>query len=308
MPFRLFFLSAAIFFFVPDSGICQNTEKIFFNAKDSANDYYLAVPPLSGNIQGVQVLLASFNTPEYFLPETKLQNVAYGNDMLTIFASMNGRLCADSSSVERINHILQDIVTRFSADTSKFALGGFMYAGNIVLRYTELSYEHPRQFQIHPKLVFAIDCPVDLLGLVHWCEKEIKKNYFTGNVGDAKYILNELTINYGNYIDHPEKYIQLSPFNMESKVAGNEQFLKNVPVRLYYDTDISWELKNRRNSYYDTYIPNGSELVNRLLLGGNNEAEFISSKQPGFRSNGIRNPHSWSIVDEVDCIQWINKN
>jgi hypothetical protein len=43
------------------------------------------------------------------------------------------------------------------------------------------------------------------------------------------------------------------------------------------------------------------------LLAGNNEAEFISSRLPGLRSSGIRNPHSWSVVDEVDCVQWIKE-
>ena len=118
---------------------------------------------------------------------------------------------------------------------------------------------------------------------MHWCEAEIKKNYFPGNVGDAKYILDALTKEYGSYAEHAEKYIQVSPFNKDAPMPGNEQFLKHVAVRFYYDTDIEWELKNRRNSYYDTYIPDGSEMVKRLLLEGNDDAEFISSKQPGYQ-------------------------
>ena len=58
-------------------------------------------------------------------------------------------------------------------------------------------------------------------------------------------------------------------FIQDGQLPGNEQFLSKVAVRLYYDTDIEWELKNRRNSYYDTYIPDGSEMVKRLLLEGN---------------------------------------
>ncbi len=50
-----------------------------------------------------------------------------------------------------------------------------------------------------------------------------------------------------------------------------------------------------------------SELVSRLVLMGNKHAEFVSSKTPGRRSNGLRHPHSWSIVDEVDCVQWMKE-
>ena len=71
-------------------------------------------------------------------------------------------------------------------------LGALGYAGNIALRYTEMCYENPKQFPVLPKAVFAMNCPVDLTGLVHWCENEIKKNYFPGNVADGKYILDAL--------------------------------------------------------------------------------------------------------------------
>ncbi len=302
---RIFFLSLAIFCFIPRYGNGQNTEKVFFDKTDSANDYYLAIPPLSGNIKGVQVSLASFMSPETILSESKLQNVAYGNDLLTIVASLGPELSADSSSVNRITNILKNVIVHYSADTSGFAIGALGYAGNIVLRYTEMCYENPTQFPVLPKAVFAMDCPVDLPGLVHWCENEIKKNYYSGDSGDAKYIMDDLAKKYGSYAEHPEKYIQASPFYREGQSPGDEKFLSKVAVRLYYDTDIEWQLKTRRNSYYDTYIPDGSELIKRLLLQGNQDAEFIASKQPGLRSNGIRTPYSWSLPDEVECIQWI---
>jgi hypothetical protein len=303
--FHFIFFCVLVISILPYSSNSQNTEKIIFNSSDSADDYYLAIPPLSGNIQGVQVLLASFMPPEFILSESKLQNVAYGNDLLTIIASMGQGLSADSSSVSRISIILKNVINHFSSDTSRFAIGALGYTGNIALRYTEMCYENPKQFPILPKAVFAMNCPVDLPGLVHWCENEIKKNYFSGNVGDGKYILDALEKKYGSYAEHHEKYIQVSPFYKDGQLPGNEKFLSKVAVRLYYDTDIEWELKNRRNSYYDTYIPDGSELIKRLLLEGNENAEFISSKQPGVRSNGMRTPFSWSLPDEVDCIQWI---
>ena len=157
--------SLIILFSIPRQTLSQFSEKIVFNSKDSANDYYLAVRPLSGNIHGVQVLLTSFNPPEFVLAESKLPNIAYGNDLLTIIASLNQSFCADSSSVDRINQILQHVITHYSADTSRFVLGGFMYAGTTALRYTELCYENPSRYPVLPKAVFGINTPVDLTGL-----------------------------------------------------------------------------------------------------------------------------------------------
>ena len=184
-----FVLSVNFCFCLPFAGYGQFTEKIIFNNRDSANDYYLAVPPVSGNIQGVMVLVSSFASPEYIFTESKLPNTAMGNDLLTIIASLGTSLWADSASVSRINQILSHVVKHYSADTAKFVIGAMGYAGNTCLRYTEMCYEKPGQFPVLPKAVFAISCPVDLTALAQWCEHEIKKNYYAGDVGDAKYIL-----------------------------------------------------------------------------------------------------------------------
>ena len=79
----------------------------------------------------------------------------------------------------------------------------------------------------------------------------------------------------------------------------------NIPVRVYHDMDVAWQLKNRRRGLMDNNAFCSSELINRLLLMGNERAEFIQSEWPGFRSNGMRHTHSWSIVDEVELIQWM---
>ena len=309
MNFRFFTLLIAFIFILPLIANCQYIQKIVFDEKDSANGFYLAVPPRSGNIKGTLVLLSDFYDLDGIISETKLHNIAYanGNDMLTIFASMKQKLYADTVTVNRINTILKNAVSKFSADTSRFAMGGFDYAGNIALRYTELTYQYPNNFLIHPKAVFAVAAPVDLFDLWHQCERQIKKNYYSGSVGDAKYILDAMTKENGTIYSNREAYNKLTAFDREEQTPGNEQYLKNVAVRLYYDTDIDWQLKNRRNSYYDTDIPCGSELIDRLLLMGNNNAEFISAEQPGSRSNGTRNPVSFSIVDENECIKWLKQ-
>ncbi|MEP7373050.1 MAG: hypothetical protein ABI675_06630 [Chitinophagaceae bacterium] len=286
----------------------QNIEKVTFDPKDSTAGYYLSIQPQSKNIKGVVVLLTSFLSPENLLPETKLHNVAYTNDILTIVTSTKQKLYADSAAVKRITVILKDVVTRFSADTSKFALAGYDEAGNIALRYTELAYQNPSSYLVQPKAIVGIDSPVDLFGLWHWAEKQIKKNYWPGAVGDAKYYLDAMTKENGTIYTNPEAYKKLSPFNRNEETPGNERYLRNVPVRLYYDTDIEWQLRNRRNSFYDTKMADGSELISRLLLSGNDQAEFIASKQPGLRTDGSRRPNSISIVNEVECIHWIKKS
>ena len=286
----------------------QNYERVLFDSSDSTNGYYLAVRPQSKEIKGVLVLLTSFQSPESLLPETKLHNVAFANDLLTVIAPMKQKLYADSFAVARLNSLFKDVATRFVCDTSRFALAGYDEAGDIALRYTELSFEHPENFLVQPKAVFGIDAPVDLFGLWRWSENQFKKNYWQGAVGDAHYYIDTMTKENGTIYNNATRYQFLTPFYREGQGVGNEQYLKNVAVRLYYDTDIKWQLENRRNSYYDTKFADGSELIKQLLLMGNDKAEFRSSNQPGIRSNGQRHPNSLSIVDEVECVQWIKRS
>ena len=309
MNLRLLVSIVAFVFLLPLAANCQYIEKIVFDNKDSTGGFYLAVRPRSGTIKGTVVLFSNFFDLDGIISETKLHNVAYaeGNDMLTIFASMKQKFYADSITVRRINDILKNVITKFSADTSRFAMGGFDLAGIIALRYAELTYEHPRDFLVHPKAVFGVSSSVDLFDLWHQCERQIKKNYNPGTVGDAKYILDAMTKENGTIYNNMEAYNKLSAFNREEQTPGNEQYLKDVAVRLYYDTDIEWQLKNRRNSLYDTDIPCGSEFINRLLLLGNSNAEFVSAKQPGIRSDGTRNPVSYSIVDDAECVKWLKE-
>ncbi len=304
---RFLHLLGLLLFLIPAIAGAQNFSKIIYDRKDTLNDYYIAVPPVSGTVNAAVVLFTSFGKPENILSETKLQNVASANNMLTVFASLNNSLCADSATLLNIEKIIKNVTSVYKVDTSHIVLGGYIYAGNIILRYTELSYQFPSEYGVRPKAVLAINCPVDLVELTRICEREIQKNYIPVSVNESSFILKTLADECGPVNGNIDNYISLSPFYYNSLSSGNERFLQNVAVRLYYDTDINWELKNRRDGYYDTYLPGGSELIKRLLLMGNTKAEFVESKNPGIRSNGLRNPSSWSVVDEVECIQWVKK-
>lgn len=305
MFLRLFTLSVLFQVAFPYLSTAQYIERVSFDKRDSATGHYLAVTPQSKQIKGVVVLLTSFLPPDDLLTETKLHGVAYTNDLLLVVAPMAQKLYADTAAINRINAVLNDIQLRYAADTSKFAIAGYDEAGGIALRYTELAYQHPATYPIAPKAVFTVDSPVDLFGLWHWSEQQIKKNYWPGAVGDAKFYLETMTRENGTIYNNGDQYKKLTPFYKDADSIGNEQYLKDVAVRLYYDADVEWQLANRRNSLYDTKMPDGSELVKRLLLAGNNKAELIASRKQGVRNNGLRHPSTIAIVDEVDCIQWI---
>jgi hypothetical protein len=286
----------------------QNYERVVLDEKDPTTGYYLAVPP-KGNIEGVLVLLPGFNeSPENALPETKLHNVAYANNILTLFIPFGAKIYIDAATQSLINRALTDSIKRFNANPESFVIGGFSAGGTIALRYAELCQEKPANFPIKPKAVFTIDSPVDLVELWKYFDRELERNFSEVGMNEARFIQGMMkkdlsgtpTSNYSAYVSH-------SPFTKDLTKAGNEQFLKNIPVRLYHDVDLVWQLQNRRRSAFDNNVACASELIARLMKMGSDKAELMIAKRPGYRSNGMRHTHSWSIVDEVELIQWMKQ-
>ncbi len=39
---------------------------------------------------------------------------------------------------------------------------------------------------------------------------------------------------------------------------------------------------------------------------GSENIELIETTDRGYRADGTRHPHSWSIIDKADLIQWMN--
>lgn len=286
----------------------QNFEEVVFNDKD-ADDYYIQLKPPTDKVIGVLLLLPGYGEKaESIFPSSKLFNTAYANNIWTIAMAGGEKLYADEKVLDKLNRGLADLLRRNpTIPKDKFIIGGFSAGGTISLRYAEYSIENSAKTPVVLKGVFAVDSPIDLVDIWEYFQREIKKNYSDAGVFEAKFVSEQMKKEIGTPATNPTKYNELTPFNHRLTEAGNEKHLKNMAVRVYHDVDIEWQLKQRRRSLFDSNELSSSELINRLLLMGNERAEFMTSKQPGMRSNGMRHPHSWSIVDEVECIQWIIK-
>lgn len=280
-------------------------EKIVVDSTDDVSGYYLAVRPTDRAINGALILLNGFGSQaEKIFPETRLPETAARAGILTICMAMGNKICADSMVEQRLNALLRDVVQRFGIKPDAFILGGFSAGGAIALRYTERCRESPGHYPVQPRAVFAVDSPVDLLALWQFFERQTTRNFAPAAVGEARFVSDLMRKEYGTPSENRDVYLKLTPFCADLAEAGNERHLTDIPVRVYHDVDIPWLLKNRRQSAFDANFAASSELINRLLLAGNERAEFVSGKT-GIRSNGDRHPHAWSIVDEEECVRWM---
>jgi pimeloyl-ACP methyl ester carboxylesterase len=284
----------------------QSVKKIVLDEKDSVSGYYLAVEPQGNLITGVLVLLPGFGmNAESIFPESKLYNVAYINNILTITFAEGNKLYADSIVQSKLNAVLEDVIRKYKVSPEKFVLSGYSAGGIVALRYVELCNEFPDKYPIKPKGIFTVDSPPDIFTIWDNLEESYKNKYSLMAYNEAVNVMKYVKNDHGVPRENIALYSKLTPFSMDKKYGDNEKYLKNTPVRVYHDVDIAWRLINSTQSVRDDNYYITSELIKRLLIMGNKKAEFMQSFQTGYRSDGRRHPHSWSIVNEVECIQWI---
>lgn len=293
--------------FACNSAQTQVLEKIALPLKGGHTTSCVLVKPKTEKIKGVLVLIAGFGqTAEHVFPESKIPEIAHAHDLLTVSVGFGAKMYADSAVVNDLNEIVETVLHQYGVDKTDFIFGGFSIGGAIAVRYVEYCKEQPDKFPVVPRGVFAVDSPVDLIDLWYYFEREMARDFDPTGVAEAKYVADILKKEIGTPETNRPQYELLTPFDRNKNTPGNEQYLKTVPLRVYHDLDINWYLKNRRRSAYDCNFPNSSELINRLMGMGNKAAEFVVGKT-GYRSNGTRHPHAWSIVDETAFVEWANK-
>jgi hypothetical protein len=286
----------------------QTIKEISIDKTSSPDKYYVVEP--KDSIKGVLLLLpGSYQEAESIFPETKLHNVAYVNKILVVtFTCDKTKAYIDESIIFKINRVLTDVIVKYKIPRDKFVIGGYSAGGMISLSFVEYCKQYPEKAVINPQAVFTVDSPVDLIDLWYTLNREIEKNFSEAAINEANAFLKTMKEDLkGTPEDNLGNYIKHSPYYHGIKDGGNVKFLNDIPVRLYHDPDILWQLKNRRRDFFDMNELCASAMINKLLLMGNDKAEFMISDRPGYRSNGYRHPHSWSIVEEVECIQWIRK-
>ncbi len=271
----------------------------------TVNNYFVVEP--KGEIKGAMILLpgASY-APESIFPETKLHNVAYLHNILVVALDYGkNNIYLTDNDLHKINIVLTDVMKKYAVSKDKFVIGGYSGGGINSLNYTIHCKQFPEKAVIDPQGVFTADAPVDLTEVYYSLNREIEKNFSEAAMNEARYFLPRIEADMnGTPETNPENYIKHSPYSHRVKDGGNVKYLLNVPVRLHHDIDVTWRLKNRRQDLFDMNDAYASAMVNWLLLNGNDKAEFVIADRPAMMSNGVRNTHAWSVIEEVSCVLW----
>lgn len=278
----------------------QGPEYIYRNAKDSLRNFYVVRPP-AGSIKGA-IVLVSIGLSD------SAKKAAYAKGILlmtAVPADAYPDFLIGNLVPERLDSMISEAILKYKIPGGKIMIGGMSAAGTAAVRFAEYCSQGKSAFRIRPLAVFAADPPLDYERLYNESENAVLRNYSADAVAEGKQLMSFFKDKLkGAPGDNRPAYQQASPFSHTVKQGGNAAVLTDMYVRMYAEPDINWWINNRRKDLYDLNVLDIAAFINQLKLLGNNKAELIVTSNKGYGKDGSRHPHSWSIVDETDLLNW----
>jgi hypothetical protein len=274
--------------------------------KDSSTLFYEKIVPTNKPIGVLVILPGSGERLEDVRKQTSLHTLALQQNLLVIFPSINWGTNKHIPEHQFLDIIFKQIVKEYKVPKDKFVIGGFSGGGMIALTYAEKANKYTDSTFIKPKAIFGVDPPLDYAHLWKHCENDIERNVSEAAVMEGKWIIDMYTKEFGGSpYNYKDNYIKYSIFSYSEKDGGNAKYLKTTPILLYTEPDITWQMQNRQRDYYDLNCIDIAAMINFLQIQGNKNAKLIVTNNKGRRLNGMKHPHSWSIMDSQECLTWI---
>ena len=132
--------------------------------------------------------------------------------------------------------------------------------------------------------------------------------FIAQTANEGTWVSGYLEANLGGTPDeNMQAYINYSPYCYSDENVNNYLNFKNIAIRAYTEPDVNWWIETRRKDYYSMNSIDLAALINALKIAGNENAELITTQNKGYLPDRTRHPHSWSIVDEIEMVDWFLK-
>jgi hypothetical protein len=278
---------------------CNNEKKK--DSKNRDNIGYILKIPLKP--KGLIVIFPKFgndvNTTEY---QTKIDNEAYKNNYASIIFDYNKQFILNKKDFYNIYNIIKTVIYNYNIPENEITIGGFSVGGTIALSYCIWINKLKKKIN-KPKKIFVGDSPVDLLDLYKRKEKFLKKES-NKSKDEAKFIISLLDYSLGNPKKGISMYLDYSPYVREDIDNSNIKHLKGFTINFYSEPNLEWYKKTLNFDYQDTNSYQIELFINDLKRYGVENVNHIKTKNKGY-INQKENPHSWSIINEQDFIDWV---
>lgn len=225
---------------------------------------------------------------------------------LVLVAPPAGTLFGGASHIRQLEDTIVEALRTVTPSTLPIAIGGFSAGGTDAILLAERCGARACRMPHAVAAVFTVDAPLDWYRLWSNAVITLAEAPARANVTEARLIRNVLESRIGHRPAPTSRaYLAASPLASRERDGGNARALAHIAVRAYTEPDIAWWMANRGGDYYGLNALDAASLIRHLTLLGNAQAELIVTTDKGYRADGTRHPHSWSIVDQPALAQWI---
>ena len=285
-------------------------------SNDTTQQCALCLVP-KGNIRGVIVLLSGFGTnhPRETEEETDIPRAAAVKGFLTIIPQFGdwSTLHIDSASQQALERVLREATEKHRLQGKPLVLGGFSLGGSGAVLYTERALRSASM--LRPTALFAIDPPLDFERFTHNAAKAVQRLHLD-RIKDAQkdeylYLTTALAKAFGGgTIFTNPAFRAASPYIRSDTTLANIRSLVGLPLRFYHEADYRyWRERNPDDDFQSNVLDQSSMIADLHSLGSTNATLMLTEgKGVRKREQNRRHPHSWSIADAQELVQWIESN
>jgi len=292
----------------------QSPFNLKYTNKDDTTTHFYGVLEPQGDIKAVLLLFSGglSPSPQSFMEQHifNLDSICYYNNILLMMPYSLGKSethYLDDKTNALIDQQLSDLSKRFSLSRKELFLAGFSFGGTAAFRYGEYCAAGKSNHNLKLSGVIGVEPCLDLAEMWNFLQKA-KSTVDKSIKNEVKRGIKLLSKTLGGSPEENyQKYLEASPLMTSKDQGGNAAYLKNIPVRLYVETDSDFIDNQYVIMTREFKISDVRNMKNTLQKIGNLEVGLITTSGKGYRRNGHRNPHSWSIVDEEKLIDWCLK-
>jgi hypothetical protein len=240
-------------------------------------------------------------TNESIKTECNIVQKALIENISILILKKNRNFILKKNELKKLAKIVVELIHKNNINDSKVFIGGFSAGGNLGLQLGKYLTKK-ENYKNNLKGIFVIDSPIDLQQLYLKYEKKLVEE----ESGSIEYFFNILEKQIGNPKKDFEKYKEYSPYLSTIAYTENVEF-ENTELIFYTEPALKYRKKNFKQNFEDS---NGYQIkkLSELLIKKGYKSKYIETENKGYRKNGMRNPHSWSIMNENEIIEWIKNN
>lgn len=238
--------------------------------------------------------------------ELKIAELAKERDVSVLSFDFSLDLMLSNGQKHLLASQLNDVIISYDFEDSPLYIGGFSSGGNVSFLLSEYLSENLEFKQ--PTGVFCVDSPIDLFAIRSNCVNTIQRDFSDVAMEEAHFVIDLFDSTLGSPDSTIVKYEEASVFTDSTSNLSNMAHLLDKKLRFYTEPDSLWWFENRAAPYQETNAYILRQCAHALQQAGAKEIELIETQNKGYRANGDRHPHSWSIIDKEALFDWMLSN